>query len=112
RTCRRRGRSTCAARGWRGCSASADTSSPSARRMRSTSASEDLIEEVARIHGYDAIPARLPGGATRLVEPSETRVAESDARRQLAARDYLEAVNYAFVDAALLAKWDLAGGQV
>ena len=84
---------------------------PPARRF-DLAIEEDLIEEVARIHGYDAIPARLPGGATCLVEPSETRVAEADARRQLAARDYLEAVNYAFVDAALLAKWDLAEGQV
>jgi phenylalanyl-tRNA synthetase beta chain len=73
---------------------------------------EDLIEEVARIHGYDAIPARLPGGATRLVEPTETRVADADARRQLAARDYLEAVDYAFVDAALLARWGMADGLV
>ena len=73
---------------------------------------EDLIEEVARIHGYDAIPARLPGGATRLVEPTETRVREADVRRQLAARDYLEAVNYAFVDAGLLTKWGTADAPV
>ncbi|HKN78462.1 MAG TPA: phenylalanine--tRNA ligase subunit beta, partial [Lysobacter sp.] len=57
---------------------------------------EDLIEEIARIHGYDAIPTTLPAGSSRLVAPSESRVDESSARRQLAARDYLEAVNYAF----------------
>jgi phenylalanyl-tRNA synthetase beta chain len=73
---------------------------------------EDLIEEVARIHGYDAIPASLPGGATRLVPATETRSSEYDARRQLVARDYLEAINYAFVDADLLATWRLAGGGV
>src|SRR4249919_4131063 len=67
---------------------------------------EDLIEEIARIHGYDAIPTTLPAGASRLVAPSESRVDEGTARRQLAARDYLEAVNYAFVDADLLAKWN------
>jgi phenylalanyl-tRNA synthetase beta chain len=66
---------------------------------------EDLIEEVARIHGYDAIPATLPGGATRLAAPSETRVDDSTLRRQLVARDFHEAINYAFVDAALLATW-------
>ncbi|TWI05044.1 phenylalanyl-tRNA synthetase beta subunit [Luteimonas cucumeris] len=66
---------------------------------------EDLIEEIARIHGYDAIPTTLPGGATRLAAPSETRVDERTVRDQLAARDYLEAINYAFVDADLLAKW-------
>jgi phenylalanyl-tRNA synthetase beta chain len=73
---------------------------------------EDLIEEIARIHGYDNIPATLPTGASRLVAPSETRVDEATARRQFAARDYLEAVNYAFVDADLLAKWQLTDGAV
>ena len=66
---------------------------------------EDLIEEVARIHGYDAIPTTLPGGAMRLVAPSETELPEHDLRRALAARGYLEAINYAFVDAGLLATW-------
>jgi phenylalanyl-tRNA synthetase beta chain len=73
---------------------------------------EDLVEEIARIHGYDAIPTTLPGGATRLATPSETRVDEATVRRQLAARDYLEAVNYAFVDADLLAKWQAQDGGV
>ncbi|WP_027080543.1 phenylalanine--tRNA ligase subunit beta [Luteimonas mephitis] len=73
---------------------------------------EDLIEEVARIHGYDAIPTTLPGGATRLVAPTETEVTEQDLRRQLAARDYLEAINYAFVDAGLLASWQVQDGAV
>lgn len=73
---------------------------------------EDLIEEIARIHGYDAIPTTLPAGAARLVAPSETRIDEATARRQLAARDFLEAVNYAFVDAGLLAAWGLTEGSV
>ncbi|HEY5805025.1 MAG TPA: phenylalanine--tRNA ligase subunit beta [Lysobacter sp.] len=73
---------------------------------------EDLIEEIARIHGYDAIPTTLPTGAARLVAPSETRVEDSSARRQMAARDYLEAVNYAFVDADLLSKWGKEDGAV
>ena len=66
---------------------------------------EDLIEELARIHGYDRIPTTLPGGATRVVAPSETQVEASSLRRHLAARDYLETVSYAFVDQALLAQW-------
>ena len=93
---------------------------PPARRF-DLAIEEDLIEEIARIHGYDAIPTTLPGGATRLVSPSaashermsaETRVSEHDVRRQMVARDYLEAINYAFVDADLLAKWQLADGSV
>ncbi len=79
---------------------------PPARRF-DLAIEEDLIEEIARIHGYDAIPTTLPGGATRLAAPSESRVSEHDVRRQLAARDYLEAINYAFVDADVLAKWQL-----
>jgi len=66
---------------------------------------EDLIEELARIHGYDRIPTTLPGGATRIAAPTETQLEASSVRRHLAARDYLETVNYAFVDAALLEKW-------
>ena len=84
---------------------------PPARRF-DLAIEEDLIEEIARIHGYDAIPTTLPGGATRLVSPTETRSSEHDARRQLVARDYLEAINYAFVDADLLAKWQLTEGGV
>ena len=68
---------------------------------------EDLIEEIARIHGYDAIPTSLPGGATRLVAASETRVPEHDLRELLVARDFLEAISYAFVDAAWLDAWQM-----
>lgn len=73
---------------------------------------EDLIEEIARIHGYNAIPTTLPGGATRVVSPSETVLDEATVRRQLVARDYLEAINYAFVDGDLLAKWQAIDGSV
>ena len=73
---------------------------------------EDLIEEIARIHGYDAIPTTLPGGATRIAAPSETVLDEATVRRQLVARDYLEAINYAFVDGALLASWHATDGAV
>lgn len=73
---------------------------------------EDLIEELARIHGYDRIPTTLPGGATRIAAPSETQVDAATVRRQLAARDYLETVNYAFVDSALLQAWDAGEAAV
>ena len=73
---------------------------------------EDLIEELARIHGYDRVPTTLPGGATRIASPSETRVEAGVVRRQLAARDYLETVNFAFVDAQWLTHWQVADGAV
>lgn len=87
------------------------TVTPPARRF-DLAIEEDLIEEIARIHGYDAIPMSLPGGGTRLVAPSETRSSEHDLRRQLVARDYLEAINFAFVDADLLNAWQLDAGAV
>jgi len=73
---------------------------------------EDLVEELARIHGYDRIPAMVPGGPARIAAPSELRIPEPDLRRQLVARDYLEAVCFAFVEAGLLEKWHSAAGTV
>jgi len=73
---------------------------------------EDLIEELARIHGYDAIPATLPGGASRIAAPSETLATDAALRAQLVARGYFEAVNFAFVDEALLRHWQAADGGV
>ncbi len=73
---------------------------------------EDLIEEIARIHGYDAIPTRLPAGEIVLAAPSETRVIDGSLRRLLCAHDFLEAINYAFVDAELLKCWQLDHGAV
>lgn len=67
---------------------------------------EDLIEELARIHGYDQIPTTLPGGAARIAMPSETRLDELSVRRQLVAREMLETINFAFVDAQLLTQWN------
>lgn len=73
---------------------------------------EDLIEEIARIRGYDAIPTTLPAGAARVVSPTESILGEGDLRRRMIARDYLEAINYAFVEDALLATWQAADGAV
>ena len=82
------------------------------RRRFDIAIEEDLIEELARIHGYDRIPTTLPGGATRAAAPTEMQLEASAVRRQFAARDYLETVNYAFVDAGLLAQWGLSEGAV
>lgn len=73
---------------------------------------EDLIEEVVRIHGYEAIPTATPTGEIPLAVPSETRVGEATIRRHLAARDYQEAICFAFLDREVLAKWELQAGAV
>jgi phenylalanyl-tRNA synthetase beta chain len=66
---------------------------------------EDLIEEVARIFGYDNIPTLTPAGALTLAVEPEARIGELALREQLAARGYYEAVNLSFVSADLLASW-------
>ncbi len=66
---------------------------------------EDLIEEIARIHGYDAVPLRAPTGEIRLGSLPEDRVPLSAFANQLAARGFYEAINYAFLDAKILSAW-------
>jgi len=66
---------------------------------------EDLIEEVARIFGYDNIPTATPAGALALEVEPEARINELALREQLAARGYYEAVNLSFVAQHLLANW-------
>ncbi|HJR12777.1 MAG TPA: phenylalanine--tRNA ligase subunit beta, partial [Rhodanobacteraceae bacterium] len=75
-------------------------------------AEEDLIEEVARIHGYDAVPARLPAGAPPAPCDDESVVSVSALAAGLAARDYHEAICYAFVDPKLLEAWQLDANAV
>jgi len=58
---------------------------------------EDLIEEVARIHGYDQIPTVLRRLQPRVVLPSETQLRLAELRAPLLAGGYQEAVTYSFV---------------
>ncbi len=68
---------------------------------------EDLIEEIARVHGYEHIPAALPVASTPML-PLPERVRPTEAiKTALAARDYLEVVTFSFVDRELEA--DFAG---
>ncbi len=61
---------------------------------------EDLIEEVARVYGFENIPALAP------VAPNQIRIAPENTRslfmirRQLADLDYQEVINYSFVEEA------------
>jgi phenylalanyl-tRNA synthetase beta chain len=73
---------------------------------------EDLIEEVARIHGYERIPTTTPAGKIALEPVAEARLPEMALRDQLAARGYFEAVTLSFVSADLLKTWHLAAGWV
>ncbi|MGL6214434.1 phenylalanine--tRNA ligase subunit beta [Billgrantia desiderata] len=58
---------------------------------------EDLIEEVARIHGYNQLPVRRPAARLALRPDNEARTPLARLRRQLVARGYQEAITYSFV---------------
>ena len=59
---------------------------------------EDLIEEVARVHGFENIPAHPPLAPAKMHSPAETRRSQHALRECLAACDYQETVNFAFVE--------------
>jgi phenylalanyl-tRNA synthetase beta chain len=61
---------------------------------------EDLIEEVARLHGYDNIPAPAPKGSLAMLPQTESARTVSRLRHILADAGYQEVVNYAFVEEA------------
>lgn len=65
---------------------------------------EDLIEELARLHGYDQIEARAPHAGTIMLPVEETVHDVSLLRNFLAGRDYQEVITYSFVDPA----WEAA----
>ncbi|GAB3034250.1 phenylalanine--tRNA ligase subunit beta [Oleiagrimonas citrea] len=73
---------------------------------------EDLIEEVIRIHGYEHIPTHAPSGELALKADPEERLKPLDLGRQLASRDYQEALCMAFVNAELLQDWGLGTDTV
>lgn len=64
---------------------------------------EDLIEEVARTHGYDKLPTRVPVSVLHVPAVPESRITQTRLRSVLIDRDYQEAITYSFVDPALQA---------
>src|SRR5574343_389851 len=61
---------------------------------------EDLIEEIARLYGYDNIPSPAPRGRMEMMVQPEARRPAYRVRQMLADRGYQEVVNFAFVEAA------------
>lgn len=59
---------------------------------------EDLIEEIARLHGYDNIPAPAPKASLLMRAPAEDRRPRRQIRQQVANRGYQEVINFAFVE--------------
>lgn len=61
---------------------------------------EDLIEEIARLYGYDNIPSPAPRGRMEMMLQPEGQRPAYRIRQMLADRGYQEVVNYAFVEEA------------
>lgn len=61
---------------------------------------EDLIEEVARLYGFEHIPAKPPLARAAMRAPSESARGLHELRTTLARAGYQELVNYSFVEAA------------
>jgi len=59
---------------------------------------EDLIEEVARLHGYDHIPAIAPVAVLELLPEPETLLQHKKLRDCLVGVGYQEIITYSFVD--------------
>jgi len=59
---------------------------------------EDLIEEIARLHGYDNIPAPAPRGPLSMLPQGEGQRPVQRVRQALIDRGYQEVVNFAFVE--------------
>ena len=61
---------------------------------------EDLIEEVARIYGFERIPDLPPVARARMRVPAETVRGPHALRREMAGLDYQEVINFTFVEQA------------
>jgi phenylalanyl-tRNA synthetase beta chain len=59
---------------------------------------EDVIEEVARVAGYDRLPATLPSGTTQTVHRDPAYRLRKAARTAMTGSGYSEAITYVTVD--------------
>ena len=61
---------------------------------------EDLIEEVARIYGFERIAAHPPRAPAVMLQVPESKRSLHALRERLAAADYREVINFSFVEPA------------
>jgi phenylalanyl-tRNA synthetase beta chain len=72
---------------------------------------EDLIEEIARVYGYNQIPNVAPTASLKITPNSEKKLRLDHLKASLVNRDYQEAITYSFVDPKIQLQLfpDLAG---
>lgn len=73
---------------------------------------EDIVEEVARIVGYDRIPVRVPTGVLPLHERHPLELLRERARDALVGFGLQETVSYALIDPAWLGKLTADGTAI
>ncbi len=64
----------------------------------------DLIEEIARIYGYNNIPRTSGLDSVRLGQPKEGKLGLASLRQALVRQGYQEAITYSFIDPQLCQK--------
>ena len=73
---------------------------------------EDLVEEVARIHGYDAIPTTPGTHLQQMLPAPECTRSVGRLRRHLAALDWQEVITFSFVASSVEAALDPEGRPI
>lgn len=63
----------------------------------------DLIEEIARVYGYNRLPVRQLQVPVNFVKRQEAQTPLQQLKQHLVSRDYQEAITYSFIDAGLQA---------
>ncbi|PSL16272.1 phenylalanyl-tRNA synthetase beta subunit [Marinobacterium halophilum] len=66
----------------------------------------DLIEEIARVYGYNNLPVHTPTAKLPIPPIAEARLTLQSLRRHLVARGYQEAITYSFIEAELQKSFD------
>ncbi len=66
----------------------------------------DLLEELARVYGYNRLPVSAVRADLHMAELNESRLPLRELRRHFAARGYREAITYSFIEPSLQRKFD------
>ena len=66
----------------------------------------DLIEEIARVYGYNNLPSKTPRAELPLPSIKESKLTPSTVRRHMVSRGYQEAITYSFIEAGLSHQFD------
>lgn len=72
---------------------------------------EDLLEELARIYGYNQLPVTEMRVPAHLPTPDERKVPQTKLAQQLIAHGYQEAITYSFIDPKLYRLFSPQGPQ-